>query len=287
MFADVQASLIRDGTEFFVDGTFKSCCPLFDQLYTLHVDLGSTEQSTVVVPAAFALLPDRKESTYRSLFQLIRQCVPQFSPKKIHIDYEKAAINAIKEMFPETTIKGCNFHFNQALWRKVQELGLATLYRDNEDIRNHIRMCAALAYLPEETLPDAWLIIMESAPNEPLLAKFNDYFVDQWLDNDLLWIVCQERHRTTNTVEGWHNRLNRRIGKAHPNIYELLKVIEEEIKCSRVAEKQASLHMRTPKRAKKCIDRDHQINFFVEDLIKGKRDLRSSLESLKHIVTFM
>lgn len=90
-------------------------------------------------------------------------CAPILSKKKIHIDYEKAAINAVKEMFQETTITGCNFHFNQTLWREVQELGRATLYRDNEDIRNHIRMCAALAYLPEETLPDAWLIIMEGA----------------------------------------------------------------------------------------------------------------------------
>ncbi|CAG9765727.1 unnamed protein product [Ceutorhynchus assimilis] len=76
---------------------------------------------------------------------------------------------------------------------------------------------AALAYLPEETLQDAWLIITENAPNDPLLDKFNDYFVDQWLDNDLFWVIYKEAYRTTNTVEGWHNRLKKRMGKAIPN----------------------------------------------------------------------
>ncbi len=34
--------------------------------------------------------------------------------------------------------------------------------------------------------------------------------------------------RTNNHVEGWHSRLKKVVGKAHPNIYELVEVIKSE-----------------------------------------------------------
>lgn len=286
VFAEGNGHLLTKGTEFFMDGTFKSCCPLFQQLYTIHVDLGSTNQHTLIVPAIYALLPNKTQSTYKRLFKLLRQNVPTFSPLKIHIDFEKAAINGIEEIFPEAIIKGCNFHFNQALWRKVQELGLVTVYKEDQNVRNHIRMCAALAHLPENTLYDAWLEIMETAPDSALMTKFYDYFVENWLDNNLFWLVYKERHRTTNAVEGWHNRLNKKVSKANPNIYELMKVIEEEMKYYSVVEKQINLHLSTPKRRKNYIHTDQQINAIVENFIKGTQDLRSTLEKLRHIVKF-
>jgi hypothetical protein len=41
------------------------CCPRqFAQLYSLHVDLGSTSHENYIYPILFALLPDKKEKTY-------------------------------------------------------------------------------------------------------------------------------------------------------------------------------------------------------------------------------
>lgn len=51
-------------------------------------------------------------------------------------------------MFPSTEISGYNCHFNHALWQKDQNIGLVDEYRNNEEeIRLHIRICAALALI--------------------------------------------------------------------------------------------------------------------------------------------
>lgn len=285
VFAGTDGQLLTEATEFFMDGTFKSCCPLFDQLYTIHVDLGSTPEATCIVPAVYALLPNRREATYKRLFKLIQEKIPKFCPKKVHIDFERAAINALKDVFPKIVIKGCNFHFNQALWRKVQEIGLTTQYRDNEEVRNHIRKCAALAYLPPDYISNAWIQIMENAPNEEAVVKFNDYFVEQWMENEWLWICYNERHRTTNSVEGWHNRLNRLIGKCHPNIFELVKVLTKEINYYSIIQQRCDLYMPTPKRTKKYFDLDSRVKTILDDLHR-RGDIREALNKLIYIVKF-
>ena len=38
----------------------------------------------------------------------------------IHLDFEKAAHTAVQNTFSGVTVKGCRFHFGQALWRKIQ-----------------------------------------------------------------------------------------------------------------------------------------------------------------------
>ena len=64
------------------------------------------------------------------------------------------------------------------------------------------------------------------------LDSWNDYFVSQWMENDQLplaiWKVCTEEHRTNNTCEGYNNKLNKTLSKLHPNIYELITVLQKE-----------------------------------------------------------
>jgi hypothetical protein len=42
--------------------------------------------------------------------------------KYVTIDFEQAAILAIKLVFPNAMIKGCNFHFNKCIYSKLQDL---------------------------------------------------------------------------------------------------------------------------------------------------------------------
>lgn len=57
----------------------------------------------------------------------------RFEPNEIQVDFEIATIKAIENLFPNCIVKGCLFHFTQAIWRKVQNLGLVRFY--NTDIR--------------------------------------------------------------------------------------------------------------------------------------------------------
>jgi len=43
-------------------------------------------------------------------------------------DFELAAIKAIWSVFPEVVVRGCSFHFRQALMRRTQHEGLKSVY---------------------------------------------------------------------------------------------------------------------------------------------------------------
>ncbi|GBN99942.1 hypothetical protein AVEN_100329-1 [Araneus ventricosus] len=122
------------------------------------------------------------------------------------MDFEVAAIMGAKIVFPTLDIKDCNFHFKQYLWRQVQSIGLAAAYKCNTEIRLSTRMCAALAFLPEEDIDDAWIKIQEDSSQNFLLTKFYDYFVEQWLENSTItvskWNCFKRLHRTNNIIEG-------------------------------------------------------------------------------------
>ncbi|XP_067667517.1 uncharacterized protein [Haliotis asinina] len=58
-------------------------------------------------------------------------CPTLWGSDVIQTDFEIAAINAIETVFPNCNIRGCYFHFTQALWRKVQTLGFNEAYQQD------------------------------------------------------------------------------------------------------------------------------------------------------------
>jgi len=45
-------------------------------------------------------------------------------------------------------VQGCFHHLTQSTWRKVQELGLTTAYKDDDNVKHFCGMLDALAFLP-------------------------------------------------------------------------------------------------------------------------------------------
>jgi hypothetical protein len=56
---------------FYGDGTFRCVPSPFNQLYTIHLDLGSTIETVNVKPMIYALLPNKSERTYIRLFEIL------------------------------------------------------------------------------------------------------------------------------------------------------------------------------------------------------------------------
>ena len=104
-----------------MDGTFKVCLRVFYQLYVIHSHMYGT-----VLPELFCLLPDKKAATYHRLLSLlITKCAEReycLKPVTIIVDFELAVHNVVRTLFPASSLKGCLFHFGQALWRKLQAL---------------------------------------------------------------------------------------------------------------------------------------------------------------------
>jgi len=98
--------LMNNCLNWFCDGTF-TCSPIpFKQLYTIHAVHYSN-----VIPSAYALLPDKKEDTYIQMFKALKSLNQNLNRKSIVMDFENAAMNAVKSEFPNTSINGCFFTY--------------------------------------------------------------------------------------------------------------------------------------------------------------------------------
>ncbi|KAF9421547.1 hypothetical protein HW555_002480 [Spodoptera exigua] len=153
---------------------------------------------------------------------------PKAEPSTLYIRNKleiAAVMSTLEEKFPEASIKGCFYHFNRAIWKKAEQLNLSK----NKITRKHVALLTVLAHLPPEAVTDGYLYIMEDSPTDEAVTKFNDYFVKQWFENNLMkdkWCCYGERHRTTNKLEGWHAMLNRTLDTRYGGVNIALPLYE-------------------------------------------------------------
>lgn len=264
----------------FCDGTFKFCLRPFQQLYTLHVDLGSDSHNTNIIPVLYALLPNKTKHIYKTLFRLIKTQIPEFEPNTFVLDFEKAAMLAIKSIFPSSTIQGCYFHFSRSLWRKADQLGLKKKTKAKL-LKKHIKRCTILALLPREVINDAWLYIMSQCPRNEMIVKFNDYFVQTWLTETCFfadkWCVYNAQHRTTNMLESWHSIINKKINNKPNNVATFLTLLQKEDKYQQTSYLNCE---NTRKKSKYTIEFDEHLKATMTEFGQGQINLDLCIERL-------
>ncbi|RWS20639.1 uncharacterized protein B4U80_09577, partial [Leptotrombidium deliense] len=178
--------LLSKSDHWYADGTFKTSPLLFGQIYTIH-----GIQNHEVIPAIYALLPNQLESTYDNLFAALIAKAPALNPSTIMTDFEVAAQNAFRSFFPNCIIRGCFFHFCQAIYRKIKGCNdIQQLYEDISNVDNalYIRQIAALAFVPEEDVLSSFQSLIQSdffAQHEQTLLPLIDYFENTWLGRSI------------------------------------------------------------------------------------------------------
>lgn len=227
---------------WYGDGTFKSRPKIAAQLYILHY-----EKNGQVFPGFYYLMADRTEDSYIIAFRALHDILPPQSvgPQKFSVDFELAASNAFRTVFPQSAEEYCFFHFSQALWRKAQGTGMANTYMadDGAEIRAQFHAALALAFVPEQDVAEALQDLREAADEalDEVLDHLEDYYVMGRRRGRgrrpprypvASWNVYQRTldgvPRTNNCVEAWNRRWNILVGKAHPNIYVFLEALKAE-----------------------------------------------------------
>jgi hypothetical protein len=99
------------------------------------------------------------------------------------------------------------------------------------DITRFVRRAAVLPLVPQHLVEDVWLNALEDigeADNVPDTTSFTDYVTELWVEgNRVSWNHYQtEGPRTTNHLEGWHNKIKKNVHHAHPNIYQIIEVLQ-------------------------------------------------------------
>lgn len=140
----------------------------------------------------YVLAPNKTKKTYQQVFNWVSKQVPEWKPMHIMSDFELGAINAAKEVFPEAKMHGCFVHFCQAIWRRVQLVGLQTKYSNDPVFALNIRQLISLAFLPSENIADAFSMVCrsefwtenENDENSPKIQEILDYFETNFIGID-------------------------------------------------------------------------------------------------------
>ena len=114
-------------------------------------------------PMVYALLPNKQRQTYSRAFLLLKDAAMNsgqaLDPTTFKSDFELAMIQAATLNFQSSSHHGCYYHYKQAIWRKVQSLGLAGEYNCpiDDTFKMFVNKMAAIAFCPPQFVRTAWL----------------------------------------------------------------------------------------------------------------------------------
>lgn len=261
--------LLNESSTWYGDGccsSVKNTC--LHQIYVFMTRL-RTENS---VPAAYALCSNKDGEIYLKIFRSMKQ--QQINgPENLIIDFEPAVLIGLRQVFPETVVFFCSFHFKRAISCKAKELGLNPDVEENVDINLFLRKIWCLLCVPAESVITIYeRYIKKSCPYKELdvessqlikkrndsLTTFLNYFEKQFIGTPLLNArgeIVRSRPRfqikawnknkqildaeptDTNFAEAFNSSINKRM-KAKGNIYKIIKQFktEEALTRSRLSE---------------------------------------------------
>ncbi|KAK4876602.1 hypothetical protein RN001_009108 [Aquatica leii] len=150
------------------NGAFSVAPNLFFQLYTIHV-----EQYGTVIPAIYALLPNKTKETYQKLLRELKSLIPGLFPL--------GSCWTLKQQQWEHFLKNLRalwypavFHLYQNVWRRVQSEGL-------QNFALWVRMIPAIAFVPPDRLLEIFDVLLEyeNFPPEaqPIVYYFEDIYI--------------------------------------------------------------------------------------------------------------
>lgn len=119
---------------FIIDGTFKKC-PKLSINYLLFMVL----KKTICTPWVFFFLLTGKtisiyEDAFYSLLEKMNDLNLNFASNIIYTNFEQAIQSAVSDIFPDFIRKCCRFHLGQSVWRKIQSLGLSTVFKNKSEV---------------------------------------------------------------------------------------------------------------------------------------------------------
>lgn len=220
--------------KIYVDGTFNFCPKFLIQLFTIH-----TVENGHYIPLVFILLPNKQSNTYFEAFQLLKSYCTSINltlePKEIVSDFEKAIHIGVKKIWPDINVIGCRFHLTQSWFRKIQNLGLVSEYRDsNSTIGQWLRWTFGLLFLNPNEVEDCFVEDLYSdIPQNDKVIEYADYLVENYISDDSvfppqIWASCSsDKERTTNACESFHSHFNSSFYVAHPDIFKFINVLKD------------------------------------------------------------
>lgn len=170
--------------------------------------------------------------TYRRAFQELKNIYerefPDDPPLEINswrLDFELNPVKIIRQIWPESEVFGCNFHFGQAIIKNWKlKCSCEAIYYDKKLIFDVRHVVKGMAFAPfavaERALQDLQQVVIPSIEDGTVQTKMSDfvsYVENQWFkkrDIQADWnlhnlLVRGNTFFTSNQCESLHSALNR------------------------------------------------------------------------------
>ena len=222
----------------FIDCTFR-CVP--KGFYQLMVIMVYCPAHQLFIPVFFVLLQSKDEDVYQhAIMMFIAATGWTADATTVTVDYEQALIKTAATQFRGSKIIGCLFHWKQAIRRK-----LLTLKIPENIISIFIGkggQLEVLCIIPVgEIMTKGIYYIRQKTDEGGYTEKFDifwNYLKATWMTKydpnawNIQGIVSSGDtdvivNRTNNACESFNRRLNEKIGRAHPTMQILIKVLNE------------------------------------------------------------
>ncbi|XP_071087102.1 uncharacterized protein [Haliotis cracherodii] len=139
--------------------------------------------------------------------------------------------------------------------------------------------------VPVEEVDYVWLQTIADMTNDQRCVQLGDYVTTTWVETEQEpWNHFNDGPRTNNHLEGWHGRLKKVIGKAHPNIFELIRFLgaeQQKTECNLLLY-QAGQRL-LPKKKKFC-DIQRRIDQLKTRLIQNEVSVIFFADSVSHLL---
>ena len=201
-------------SSYFIDGTFKTVPRIFYQVVTLFGKVDLSNGDAYYVPLAHMLLTAKTSVLYVKALEKVQELVPDLQPVEIMSDFENSLRVALRTVFPGAIVRGCNFHLGQALYRKVQSVGLQEPYASDDALRTYLLSFTALSWLPVQFIEDGFNCLTAQAAQFPQfqieLDTFIAYFRRFWMEQigPAGFSVFGARDKTNNCVSYFLHKKN-------------------------------------------------------------------------------
>ncbi|XP_002739631.1 uncharacterized protein LOC100367179 [Saccoglossus kowalevskii] len=128
----------------------------------------------------------KSKKDYISVLHGVKQLLPEaIALSECMVDFEEAMWKAIRDVYPAVNIKGCAFHWKQAVWRHNQSTGLQIAYMEDEATFKLLRKVMSLPCLPVEVIPDMFTRLRRQATTGRLEEVFQ-YIQMQWIESAVM-----------------------------------------------------------------------------------------------------
>ncbi|XP_013400858.1 uncharacterized protein LOC106166753 [Lingula anatina] len=234
-------NILRHCQTVYIDGTFRVCPRPYTQLLVIVGNFHGYG-----LPLVHALIGQRTVGHYRQVLQAVCRRTRELThhrwrPTLVVTDFEIGLQNAVQTEIPTADVRGCYFHFSQALWRKIQEIGLSNAYINNDRVKALVRKVMALGYLPLPLVRLNYNLLLQERGTRrqmrrtPALQEFLQCVSLTYVDrgatfNIPSWNVFKRgmEQRTNNIVESIHRAFSGAVQVRHHMFWNFLRHLKDQ-----------------------------------------------------------